>query len=74
MTLRSAAPQLRLWGRCVVVHFYSGGAIRLEPQIDVEHLQEAAHQQARAHQQHAGKRHFSDDKDGADALVLAPLA
>jgi len=47
--------QLRRGAVEIGVHFYGRGAIRLEPQIDIEHLQEAAHQQSCAHQQHAGK-------------------
>ena len=58
----------------VVVDLDGGGVFRLESQIDVEDLHEAAQQQARADEQHAGQSHFSDDEDGAEALMLAALA
>ena len=58
----------------VVVDFDGGGALGLEAEVDVEDVEEAAQQQAGADEQHAGQSDFSDDENGADALVFAALA
>ena len=61
-------------GAVVVLHFDRGGTVGLEAEIDVEHLEEAAHQQSRADQQHAGQGDFRDDQRAAHALMLLAFA
>ncbi len=46
--------------------------LRLEPQIDVQHLQETPQQQPRAHQQHAGQRNLGDDQHRPHASCRRP--
>ena len=58
----------------VVFHLHCGGALGLEAEIDIEDVEKAAQQQARADQQHTGQRDLGDNKDGADAVVLAALS
>ena len=58
----------------VVIDFDGGSAFGLEAEVDIEHVHKAAQEQACADEEHAGEGDFGDDKDGADALMLAALA
>src|ERR1019366_401918 len=57
----------------VVFNLDRGGALGLEAEVDVEDVEETAQQKASSDEEHAGECDFRDDKDGADALVLAAL-
>ena len=58
----------------VVINFDGGRVFGLEAKIDAEDAEKAAQQQAGANEQHTGQGDLGDDKDRADAVVLAALS
>ncbi len=72
--LRGEVASFVPWDAVVVCDFDGGSALRLETEVDIEDVEEAAQEQTGADEQHAGECDLGDDKDGAGALMFAALS